>query len=188
MRRRPITRRTVAGVVECTECGFVGDASSTSDLAHDARMLGLECAALLTESGAIDDVLAVLRTRPAPTRWSALEYGAHTRDALRWYAERIRKVLTEGQPQLVPCDFDAVCEKRRYNEEDPDAVACALEVAAEDVGALLAAVPENAWDRAGIGSDGGRRTVRELAERAVHEGFHHRLDITRSLEAALDTA
>lgn len=178
----------VVGVVECTECGFVGGARSSSDLAHDARLLGLQCAALLTEPGAVDDVLAVLRTRPAPTRWSALEYGGHTRDALRWYAERIRKVLTEGQPQLAPCDFDAVCEKRRYNEEDPDVVARALEVAAEDVGALLAAVPEDAWGRAGIESDGGPRAVRDLAERAVHEGLHHRLDITRSLRAALDIA
>ena len=49
----------------------------------------------------------MLRTRPEPTVWSALEYAAHTRDAFTFYAERIERVLNEDRPQLTPFDFDA---------------------------------------------------------------------------------
>ena len=50
--------------------------------------------------------------------------------------------------------------------KDPAAVARGLEATADDLGALLAAVPADAWDRTGIGSGGGPRTVLVTTDRA----------------------
>ena len=46
-----------------------------------------------------------MRARPDPDTWSALEYAAHLRDALRFYEDRIRRTLSEDRPQLEPYGF-----------------------------------------------------------------------------------
>jgi hypothetical protein len=171
-------------VVSCAECGFRGETKSNADLAADADRFAARFTVPLTRFLPTDDVPAVLTARPAPTTWSALEYAAHARDAFGFYTDRINRVIREERPHLASFGFDAACEERRYNDEEPELVARAVAVAADALAAALATLPAEGWDRVGIGSSGEPRTVRVLAERAVHEGHHHLLDIGRSLRAA----
>jgi hypothetical protein len=171
-------------MVSCDECGFRGETRSNADLVVDAGRFATRFTAPLTRFLPTDDVPGVLRARPEPATWSALEYAAHVRDAFGFYADRIHRVVSEDQPRLEAFGFDAACEERRYNDEEPARVAEAIAVAADELSALLRSLPEDAWERVGIGSGGEVRTVRMLAERAVHEGHHHLLDIGRSLRAA----
>ena len=161
----------------CGECGFewtAGGAATIGTLrSFRIRFEGLAAAAADT------DRREALRARPAPGVWSRLEYAAHTRDAIGWYAQRIERVTREHRPRLRAFDWDAVCEERRYADEEPTAVVRALIGAAEDLADRLAALDDDAWNRVGIGSDGGERTVLDLALRAVHEGVHHLDDIRR---------
>jgi hypothetical protein len=131
-----------------------------------------------------EDPDAIVHTRPAPGVWSALEYAAHTRDAFEFYNRRIERVLTEDRPHLGAFDFDAACERGRYDEEDPVQVVDTLAAAAGALTERVANLGSGDWERIGIGNDGDKRTVLVLVRRAVHEGQHHLLDIGRVLRHA----
>lgn len=171
-------------MVSCAECGFRGATMSTADLVREAARFAPRYTAVLTPWTGSADLVAVLRTRPRPTTWSALEYAAHVRDALGFYGDRIRRVAAQDRPRLAAFGFDAACEERRYNEQEPGGVLRDLAAAADGLAGLLEGLPPDGWRREGIGSGGDPRTIRTLAERAVHEGRHHLVDVDRSLRAA----
>lgn len=58
-----------------------------------------------------------IRRRPSPEVWSALEYAAHVRDVIDFYADRIDRVLTEERPQMTGADFSSMPERRRTRLE-----------------------------------------------------------------------
>jgi hypothetical protein len=175
------------GVVRCEECGFDGDAMSAEVLVGALRSLASSYGAPLTRFlGDEGDGLEVLRRRPSPAVWSALEYAAHARDALEFYVERIARVLVEERPTLTAVGWSAQAEVRGWNAEQPEGVASSFSEVAERLASLLESLEPSQWERVGLSSegDGAERTVRVLAERAVHEGRHHLLDVGRSLRAA----
>jgi hypothetical protein len=181
----------------CEECRFDPSAFDVAALIDAIAVIATRYQAPLTRFLPADDPSFVLRTRPAPDVWSALEYVAHVRDAVAFYDERVARVVEEDNPQLTapndpqlaaPKSWDDLCVERRYNEEDPAEVLTALAHAATAAAARLAALSPEQWERTGIGIEGGERTVRVLAERLAHEGHHHLLDIGRSMRAARDAA
>jgi hypothetical protein len=171
----------------CDECGFIGDGMPADVLVATARGFGRRYRAPLTrflpDEG---DGLAVVRRRPADNVWSALEYAAHARDSLDFYVARIDRVLTEDRPTLTAVRWSTQAEVRGWNDEAPEAVAESFTAVAERLASLLESLSGEQWERVGLSSegDGAERTVRVLAERAVHEGHHHLLDIGRALRAA----
>lgn len=164
----------------CEECGFDWDADVD---AAAVRASGERFSKPLSRFLKDEDPNVLLRTRIAPGVWSAIEYAAHTRDVFDFYADRIEHALTEDRPQLRPGsdDYDAVAIERDYNAADPTEIAAAVAQSAEACAALLDDIEADAWARVGIGSDGGERSVMELARRAVHDAQHHLLDIGRVL-------
>jgi hypothetical protein len=162
----------------CAECGFDWDGD---DSAAVIRKAGERYPRPLSRFLAGEDPDTVLRTRPEPGVWSALEYACHTRDMFRFYGDRVERVLTEERPQLSGSDVDELAAN--YNREDPAAVAAALTAAAVALADRLDGADTAAWDRIGIGSDGDERTIRVLARRAAHEAHHHLLDVGRVLRA-----
>lgn len=171
----------------CEECGF--DAAAVSD-----EGLVAACASFvrrfrppLTRFLPGEDGAAVIRRRPAPEVWSALEYAAHTRGVLAFYRERIELVLTEDRPTMRGVDAEQRAqEEARYHDEDPVAVADGIAAEASRLAELLGGLDDAGWARVGLSSEGtgAERTVRVLAERVVHDAQHHLLDIGRSLRAA----
>ena len=161
----------------CEECGWDWDADVD---AAAIRSYGDRFGKPLSRFLPSDDPDVVLRTRPAPDVWSALEYAAHTRDVFDFYAERIRRVLTEDRPQLAAGDaWDAIALERNYNGADPAEAAAQVAAAADACAALVDNLDAADWQRVGIGSAGDERTVMELARRAAHDAHHHLLDIGR---------
>jgi hypothetical protein len=156
----------VVTVFSCAECGF---SNATMD---NAALIEL-----------IEDVGPVWvppfsAERPAPEVWSPLEYAFHYRDAIEWYAERIDLVLTADRPQLEGRDFSVT-------PEPSDAIRDVIAAATQRVTQLFRSLSDDEWARVGIGSsDGGERSVRNLASRLAHEGVHHLLDIGRSVPTA----
>lgn len=169
----------------CEECGFDWDADVD---AAAIRAFGARFSKPLSRFLPTDDPDAVLRTRPEPAVWSALEYAGHMQDAFGFYADRIQQALSEERPLLVPGrDWDALVIDGAYNAAVPSDIAARVAAAADRCAALLEDLEPAAWERVGIGTDGDERNVRALARRAAHEGHHHLLDIGRVMRRIRQT-
>lgn len=165
----------------CDECGFEYASVRPGDAAVTVRSFPKRYRAPLTRLLPGEDV-SLLRTRPEPSVWSALEYAAHVRDVFGAYGERIQLALVEDGPTFEGIAPDELAAERRYNEQDPEAVAGELAANAEALAALLETVPDDGWDRVGY-ARGEERSVLFTAQRAVHEGNHHLLDVGRVLRS-----
>jgi hypothetical protein len=129
-----------------------------------------------------EDHEKIIRTRPAPEVWSAIEYAAHVADLMEAFTTVVRRMYTEDNPDLSDAFWDenekAAADK--YNEQDKAAVLARL---ADGVDRLVAAADEvdaQGWNR--MASFGwGDRDLLTMFQNAVHEGVHHLQDIERGL-------
>jgi hypothetical protein len=169
----------------CEECGFDYESLAPPDLPSAIRAFAKRYRAPLSRFLPGEDGDALVRQRPAPGTWSALEYAAHVRDVFASYDGWIQQCLAEDRPVLEGAGRDELAAERRYNEDDPMAVVDALAANAERLAATVEAVPDDGWDRAGLRRD-EERSVLFTARRAVHEGGHHLLDIGRGMRAVRD--
>ncbi len=155
----------------CPECGF--DASGMPlDRAGD-----LLAAAVSTMRAALARQDA--RTRPAPTTWSPLEYACHVRDTCDVFRERIALVLSHDDPTFANWDQDVTALERRYADQDPQVVAAELDLALSGLSRQLAGIPNDAWDRPALRSNGSRFTLTTLIRYLVHDPVHHAHDVCR---------
>jgi len=169
----------------CEECGFDYDALDPPEVPTAIRAFAKRYRMPLTRFLRDEDGDALVRQRPALGVWSALEYAAHVRDVFESYDQRIRHILADDRPVLEGFAPDDLAAERRYNEDDPVAVAQTLAANAERLAATVEAVPADGWERVGL-RGGEERSVLLLARRAVHEGSHHLLDMGRGLRAVRD--
>jgi hypothetical protein len=169
-------------VRKCDECSFDWDLSADDVL----RTVGSFPDGYRTRLDRFREARdeGVIRRRPSPEIWSALEYAVHVRDVIDFYAARIDRVLNETRPQLTGADFSSMPERRGYLDEDPATVIGEIACKSVEVVDLLHALASDQWERIGIGSDGTERTILVLARRLAHDGQHHLLDLDR-LDAAL---
>ena len=172
---------------ECAECGFTDDGITPADVVEALGKFGKRYRAPLTRFLPGEDGDAVVRQRPAPEVWSALEYACHVSDLLGWYDDRIHLALTQDRPEALGPTPDEAMAADRYNEQDPLAVADGIAANAERLAATLETVPDDGWDREYV-RRGYLWTVLFTARRSVHEGNHHLLDIGRGLRAVREAA
>ncbi|MEV5300296.1 DinB family protein [Amycolatopsis methanolica] len=154
----------------CPECGFDAATFAREDVP----------AMLRANAGAWRDALGRpdARERPAPDKWSALEYGCHVRDVCRIYLERLRLIRTQDAPLFPNWDQDATAVEDRYDTQDPQAVEDELIAAADRLATALAEVTGAEWDRTGTRSDGAHFTIDTFARYFIHDSLHHLWDVT----------
>jgi hypothetical protein len=87
-------------------------------------------------------------------------------------------MLTAEEPVFPSWDQDAAAISDRYGEQDPAAVAAALQGAAQVLAARLEGLPSSAWHRAGARDDGARFTIESFARYNIHDAVHHLYDVT----------
>jgi DinB superfamily len=125
-----------------------------------------------------------LRSNPAPGVFSPVQYGAHVRDILRVYGDRILIMLEEDSPVFPQFNPDeSVWE--RYNLLGRDELADDLGAQAARLATILERLQPAQWSltmtRDGGGDGVYRFTVAGLASYAVHEAQHHLLDAKGTL-------
>ncbi|MGH9189440.1 MAG: DinB family protein [Acidimicrobiales bacterium] len=169
----------------CDECGFDYESVAAADAPAAIRAFGRRYRAPLTRFLPGEDGTALVRTRPSPDVWSALEYAAHVADVFDWYDARIRRSLVEDDPAYEGPDPDEAAEDGRYNEREPSAVVDSLAANADRLASTLESVEASQWGRTHTRRGEGR-TVLFTAQRAVHEGGHHLLDIGRGMRSLRD--
>ena len=172
--------------MSCSECGLDYESMPVAEAITAIRGLPRRYRAPLTRLLPGEDD-SVLRARPVPDTWSALEYAAHVRDVLGWYDGWVRRILAEDWPTLEGIAPDEAVVENQYNEQDPATVADELAANAEALATTLETVPEDGWDRVGV-RRGEERSIALHARRAAHEGSHHLLDIGRGLRALREQA
>jgi hypothetical protein len=116
--------------------------------------------------------------RPAPATWSPLEYGCHVRDVLRLYLVRLDLMLSTDGPHYPNWDQDVTAIERKYDQQDPRAVAAGLGTAAELLAVRFEQVSGDQWERTGYRSDGAEFTVETFARYFIHDPLHHLWDVT----------
>ena len=167
----------------CDECGFVYADVSPDDAVARLRSFGRRYRAPLTRFLAGEDGGTLLRQRPEEGVWSALEYAAHVRDAIRFNGYLARRTLTDDRPTLPAPNPDQAAVDNNYNDEDAAEVAAGIEERAEKLAALVEANDDpSSWERTAEwdGRDGDFTAI-YFVRNAVHEGHHHLLDIGRVL-------
>lgn len=153
----------------CAECGFDASAIAARDVAAALRDNAAAWPAVLRRTD--------VALRPDATTWSALEYGAHVRDVCRIFAVRLAAILDTDDPRFENWDQDATAVQERYREQDPQTVAAQLASAAEELATAFEAVPDGAWQRTGLRSDGSIFTTETLARYFIHDPIHHLHDV-----------
>jgi hypothetical protein len=135
------TERDWVGIVaeeRCPDCGLCASQVARADLAAAVQEEGRDWGALL-HGAAADE----LRAHRQPGSWSALEYGAHVRDVLGVFRERVALALAEDHPAFGWWDHEAAVVDERYNEQAPTAVAAELELRASRLSSLAVGLDEN---------------------------------------------
>jgi hypothetical protein len=122
----------------------------------------------------------VIRRRPGPSTWSALEYTAHVADVLDHLGPAIRRLTVEDEPTITFFDNDERAVLQAYNEQDRAEVLGWLDLTCEDLASILTAVNADDWTRMGHFPWGDRDAL-AMARNAVHEGSHHLRDVQRVL-------
>ena len=153
----------------CPECGFAAADVDPRGLADTVRDLTPRWTAALARHD--------VRTRPAPSVWSTLEYGAHVRDVLRVFDGRLEMMLAEDDPLFENWDQDAAALAARYDLQDPAVVADELVEAADVIAARFDTVADDQWERPGRRSNGSVFTVRTLGQYFLHDLVHHLHDV-----------
>jgi len=114
-----------------------------------------------------------LTVRPSAEEFALVEQACHLRDVEREaYLVRVRRVLSEDQPELAGFDGTAVARERGYIDQDAHAAAQEFAAARRELLALIA--PLTSADFARAASFGGKRiTLADLiAMIDAHDGEH----------------
>ncbi|MBL7496156.1 DinB family protein [Frankia sp. CNm7] len=157
----------------CPECGFDASTFPAAEVSGLVLRVASAWLAVLAETPADE-----ARRRPAPDRWSTLEYACHVRDVLRLYDERLQLMLTRDNPLYPNWDQDETAVTDHYGDQDPAQVAADLAAAAAKVAARFATVSGERWRRTGERSDGARFTIDTFARYFAHDPVHHLWDVT----------
>jgi hypothetical protein len=165
----------------CPQCGYEAWAFDRREIGAKLRATAAAWRQVL-ESGDI-----VTRRPPVPDgaspRWSALEYGCHTRDVYRLYLERLELMLEKDGPTFRNWDQDAAAITDRYRDQDPTRVRYDLAVAAGKLADAYDRVGGKEWDRRGRRADGVEFTVATMGHYLVHDPVHHLWDVEQGFQA-----
>ena len=126
---------------------------------------------------------AELSAHPIPGKWSAREIVQHLADSEMNSAIRLRKLLTEDDPQIQGYDQEHYASLLRYKERDIAPALDALRGARATTGQLLDAMTDADWSRAGTHSESGRYTAEDWLRIYAAHAHNHAAQIRRLHEA-----
>ena len=112
-------------------------------------------------------------SRPITGRWSVLEVVCHLVDTDANIAHRIKRVLSEERPVFDRVKPELMLAALAYHDRDVEDELGIFDLTRRQIGRILRASPPDAWERAGVVSDRGDRTVAQIINGAVEHLAHH---------------
>lgn len=128
-----------------------------------------------------EDNEKVIRTRPSPDVWSAIEYAAHVTDLMDEFAVVIQRMYDEQNPTIDFSDPDEKVEAEKWNEMPKEPLLARLNANSAALLAQVERVDAQSWTRTAT-FPWGERDLLTMLQNAVHEGVHHLKDIEKVLK------
>ena len=116
-----------------------------------------------------DDLLAV----PIPGKWSTQAVVIHLADAEAAFADRMRRIIAEDEPTLMPWDENKFAARLHYEDQSAEDAATIVDLTRKQLARILYKLPESAFARAGQHRERGRQTLREILGLALLHLDHH---------------
>ena len=114
-----------------------------------------------------------LRVRPEPTEWSVVECIGHLVDSEVTTAARVRWILAEDEPEILPYDQDRWVDGLRHRDDDPDDLIALFEALRSANLRLWAARPIADRERFGRHRERGKESYGLMVQlSAGHDRFH----------------
>jgi hypothetical protein len=114
-----------------------------------------------------------LRSRPVPGKWSTLEVVCHVVESDQVLAHRMKRVIAEDRPLLPAYDETRFTDRLGYHDHVLEDELALLELVRRQTAGILRRLPEDAWERAGVHTQAGLVSLRELLGKAVDHVQHH---------------
>jgi hypothetical protein len=126
---------------------------------------------------------AALSAHPIPGKWSAREVAQHLADSEMNSAIRLRKLLTEDDPQIQGYDQEHYAKALGYNDRPIEPALDALRGARATSAQLLERMTDADWSRAGTHSESGRYTAEDWLRIYADHAHNHAAQIRRLRDA-----
>ncbi|HJT35948.1 MAG TPA: DinB family protein [Pirellulales bacterium] len=114
-----------------------------------------------------------LKARPVPGRWSTLEVICHLADSDGVYAERMKRVIAEDEPQLRSMDPDGWLPRLAYHHRDAEGELRLIELTRSQMLHILRQLQPAEFQRTGHHSEDGPLTLEALLRRVTNHIPHH---------------
>jgi hypothetical protein len=164
----------------CPECGLDYGTLHPPFAINAIKSFPRRYAEALAPGSSTDDNDAVIRTRPEPDVWSALEYTAHVADLMHEFAGVVQRMYDEDKPTIPFTDPDEQAVSAKYNEQPEADVLARMKSGADELVAQAERVDADGWKRTAT-FPWGERDLLTMVQNAVHEGVHHLRDIANVL-------
>lgn len=161
-------------MTRCDQCGFAYEKVAVTDVAARLRSAPDRYRQAVPNASP-----EVIRTRPDPPVWSALEYGCHVRDVLLIQRDRAVLALVEDRPSFARMYRDERVTLCAYAQQGNDDVLAQLAMAAELCAMVFERLDESGWSRPLIYNwpEPAELDIAWLGRHTLHEVEHHLQDI-----------
>jgi DinB superfamily len=114
-----------------------------------------------------------LVARPIAGKWSTLEVVCHLNDFEPVYSDRFRRVIALKTPLLMVADENEYMKFLNPQDRDLNEELAMIEATRIATARLLRTLPAEAWDRYGIHSENGKKTLADLVKSAGNHIPNH---------------
>jgi hypothetical protein len=121
--------------------------------------------------------------RPAPGEWSVREIVHHVADAETMAAARLRRLLTEDQPQIAAYDEQVLARRFHYATRPIEPALEAIQALRATTAELLDLLSDADWQRTGTHSELGPYSVERWLEFNASHAHDHAAQIRQTRAA-----
>ncbi len=168
----------------CPQCGYDATSTDPTDTPALVRANAASWRVALSRGEIVDRRPPVSPGQPPV--WSAVEYGAHTRDVYAVSTKRLIQMLKKKAPTFHDWDQGQAAIDDGYAQSDRNRVSYDLASAAGKMADLLDKVRGEQWQRTGTRSDGTEFTVAGYALYILHDVTHHLWDVEQGFQSIAD--
>jgi len=120
-----------------------------------------------------DDLLAKPPEEPNLGKWTIQQVVMHLVDCEGVHVDRMKRVISEENPQLMAFDENKWAASLHYAEQNTEEAVKLFDLMRRQMTQTLRYLPDSAFDRAGTHSERGKVTLKDLLTTAITHLDHH---------------